>query len=163
MNLFFVLLFILMVFLLLIKLIASLMSRVSERLLTYYFRSIEALLAEHKLPEEWAEQIKKMAKGGYVRMRLQRLPWDVEAKAFLVKKIYQLRLFFERCPFVDSHEARELLLTQIDTVIRCWEASELSDLLAYYGFTVSMDERSTSVQAAQTGRWASRRSEFDQS
>ncbi len=138
MNLFIILLIVVTFFLLLIKLIASLMGRVSERMLTQYFRSIDALFAQNALPEDWTKQLKKLAQARRVIRKNQ--PWEVEAKAFLLKKTYKLRKFFETCRFVDSEEARALLLTQIDNLTERWEQSELSEIFAYYKFNIDVDK-----------------------
>ena len=118
------------VFLLLIKLIAVLIGRVSERMLTQYFRSVEALFADHKLPDDWHKHIEKMAhpKQGLRPLKLG----QEQANVFLLKKITKLRTFIETCRFVEGDEARDLLVTKIDTVIKRWEDSELSEVLAYY-------------------------------
>ena len=139
MNLFIILLVVITVFLLLIKLIGSLTGRVSERLLTNHFRALEALLEYDKLPTDWVEQLKKMARGGRVRRRFVRqLPWEAAAKPFLIKKIRQLYKFFEGCPFVESPEARALLLEQLEAVTKRWESSELPEILAYYNLAIDI-------------------------
>ena len=133
MNLFIILLVIVTVFLLLIKLIASLVGRVSEHLLTSYFRDLEALLEHDKLPDDWSENVMNMARAGHVRRRFfHQLPWEKAAKQYLIKKIRRLHKFFETCPFIESPEARASLLEQLEAMTRRWEDSELPEILAYY-------------------------------
>lgn len=133
MNLFIIFLIVITFFLLLIKLIASLIGRVSERLLTNHFRNLETLLEHDQLPVDWGEKLEKIAQGGGAHILFVRqLLWDEEAKSFLMKKILALYKFFENSPFVESQEARELLLEQLETVINRWEGSEVPEILAYY-------------------------------
>ena len=136
MQLFFILIVLVTGFLLIIKMIAGLTGRVSERLLTNYFRSAEAL-DNDELPPAWGDQIQKMARRGVVRTGpAQMLPWDQAAKPFLMKKIRGLRKYFETSPFVENQEAREAILELFDDVATRWEASELPDILAYYDVTI---------------------------
>ena len=53
-----------------------------------------------------------------------------------VKKINELHKFFEKCPFVESPESRELLLTRLDVIIERWEGSDQTEILRYYDFAV---------------------------
>ncbi|MEM7132001.1 MAG: hypothetical protein AAF702_37165 [Chloroflexota bacterium] len=139
MNLFLILLAIVTVFLLLIKLIASLIGRVSERLLTSHFRALEALLEHNKLPDEWHDHLRKMAKGNSAVSPLgHQNPWEESAKSLLLKKIRALYTYFETSPFVESPETRALLLEQLADVAQQWEDSDLSEILAYYGPTASI-------------------------
>jgi hypothetical protein len=132
-QLFFILLAVVVFFLLFVKLIAALMGRVTERMLTSYFRALEALVERDTLPPDWSEQLRRMARRGNVRTRLiQSSPWQEAAKPFLMKKIRDLRNYFERSRFVEGPEAREVLLETLDAVRDRWEASELPEILAYY-------------------------------
>ena len=133
MNFFIILLIIVTAFLLIIKLIASLTGRVSERMLTNYFRDLEALLTHDKLPDGWVEELKKMAHKGHSH----HTPWEEPAKDFLLKNIHRLHKYFEECPFVEGPEARALLLEQLEALTRHWETAELSEILAYYGLSLS--------------------------
>lgn len=120
-------------FLLVIKLIAATTGRLSERLLTNYFRSAEALLDSDRLPTAWGDELQKMARRGTVRTGLiQTSPWQEAAKPYLLKNLRALRTFFETCPYVENQEVRELMLQEFDTVTTRWEASDLPEILDYY-------------------------------
>jgi hypothetical protein len=121
----------------LFKMLGSVTGRLTERMVTTYFRSAEALLDRDRLPSDWNEGLTAMAKRGTVQHRLiYRVPWQEVAKPYLMKKVNGLHKYFEKCPFVDSPEARELLLQEFDVVIERWESSELSEILSYYDFAI---------------------------
>lgn len=135
--LFLVLLAALVAFLLIIKLLTAMSGRVTERMLTRYFRSAEALLDSDELPAEWGDQLQRMAHRGTVRTQLIRtLPWEEAAKPFLMKKLKALRSFFETYPFVESPEVRAMMLELFDAVAARWEGSDLSDILDYYDVSI---------------------------
>ncbi len=114
--------------------------RLSERMVTTYFRSAEALIERDRLPQSWSGRLTETAKRGTVRQRLiYVVPWQEVAKPYLMKEIKGLHKYFEKCPFVENPEARELLLKRIGVVIERWESSELSEILSYYD--VSIDTR----------------------
>ena len=136
MPLLLILLVVVVFFLLLVKLIAALMGRVSERMLTSYFRALEAIVELDTLPPDWGEQLQKMARQGYVRTRQGSMRWQDQAKPFLLKKMRGLRDFFEKSRFVEGPEAREILLESLDEVRDRWEGSELPEILAYYDLTI---------------------------
>ena len=115
--------------LLILKLIATLTGRVSEHLLTGHFRALEALLEHNQLPDAWVEQLRKMAHG---KSSLQEA-----AKPFLLKKIGQLTTYFEGSPFVESAEARALLLEELTVITQRWEKAEISEILAHYDLALS--------------------------
>ncbi|MDE0783000.1 MAG: hypothetical protein OSB34_07435 [Planktomarina sp.] len=123
-------------FLFSITLIAVLAWHVSERMLAQYFRYIESLFAENTLPEDWVTHLRKLAKG---RQDLRQQLWNAQSKAFLLKKITKLHKFFETCRFVDSEEARILLLNQIDAVKERWEISNTSEIIAFYKLNIDVD------------------------
>ena len=111
--------------------------RLSERMVTNFFRSAEALLERDRLPQDWNDELAKMAKHGTVRRWvIYRVPWQEAAKPYLMKKINSLHKFFEKCPFVESPESRELLLKRLDVIIERWEGSERSEILRHYDFAV---------------------------
>lgn len=137
MQIFVVLLAIVSVFLLLIKLLGSFSGRISERMITGYFQSAEALLERDKLPDDWNARLTTMAKRRAILERL--LPFGPErnpARAYLMKRIKRLHKFFGKCPFVESPEAREMLLDRLDVVIDRWEKSDLPEILRYYDSTI---------------------------
>ncbi len=139
MRLFLVLLVVVVFFMLLVRLMAALMARVSERMLTGYFRSLEALVELDTLPPAWDNQLRKMADRGTVRTGLvEWLPWQEAAKPFLLKKIDGLRKYFEKSTLVDSPETRVIVLENLDEVRARWEGSELPDILAYYNFSLDV-------------------------
>ena len=137
MQLFIILVVVVSIFLLLIKLVGSLTGRLSERMVTNYFRSAEALLERDRLPDDWSAELGKMAKRGTVRDRvIYSIPWQEAAKPFLMKKINGVHKFFEKCPFVENPESRELLLKRLDEIIVRWEASDYAGILKYYEFAL---------------------------
>ncbi len=139
MGLFLALLVVVVVFMFLVRLMAALMFRVSERMLTGYFRSLEALVELDTLPPAWDNQLRKMADRGTVRTGLvEWLPWQEAAKPFLLKKIAGLRKYFEKSTLVDSPETRVIMLETLDEVKARWEGSELPEILAYYDFSLDV-------------------------
>ena len=136
MNLFIILVIIVTFFMFLIKFIVSLTGRVSERVLTRYFRSVEALFAQNKLPEDWVKHLEKLAKA---RRRSVQLPRSAQAKAFLLQKITELRKFFNTCRFVESEEARTMLLNQIDNLKERWERSDTSEIVGFYKIDIDFN------------------------
>ena len=133
MTIFIILIVVVSVFLLLIKLIGSLTGRVSERMVTNFFRSAEALLERDRIPDDWNSELQKMARRGTVRQKVvYTVPWREAAKPYLMGKINGVHKFFEKCPFVENPEARELLLKRLDVVAERWEDSEISEILDYY-------------------------------
>lgn len=140
MNLFLILLAVVTVYLLLIKLVAALTGRLSERFLTSYFRDLEALLEEDKLPVEWSRQVQQLTRGRPSHTNTVDLASrEGAAKAFLMKKIRTLSNYFQSSPFVESPETRALLLERLETLIRRWEESELPEILADYQFSYQHD------------------------
>jgi hypothetical protein len=140
MQIFIVLVVAVSIFLLLIKLIGSLTGRLSERMVTNFFRSAEALLERNRLPEPWKEEVARMAARGTVRHRVIYLVrWDEAAKPYLMKKINEVHKFFEKCPFVENPESRELLLKRLDAVMERWESTDAQSILASYD--VALDAR----------------------
>lgn len=134
MNLFIILVIIVTFFMFLIKFIVSLTGRVSERILTRYFRSVEALFAQNKLPEDWVKHLEKLAKA---RQKSVQRPKSVQAKAFLLKEITELRQFFKTCRFVESEEARAMLLNQIDNLTERWQSSNAFEIIASYNIDIN--------------------------
>jgi hypothetical protein len=133
MQMFIVLLAIVSIFLLLIKLLASFTGRLSERMITGYFQSAESLLERDILPADWSARITTIAKWEANRERLNGLvPLREAAKPYLMKKIKKLYKFLEKCPFLESAETRDLLLSRLEVVIDRWEKSDLSEILHYY-------------------------------
>lgn len=111
--------------------------RLSERMVTNFFRSAEALLERDRLPEDWNHELEQMAKRGTVRERvIYSIPWQEAAKPYLMKKINGLHKFFEKCPFVENPESRGLLLERLDEIIERWEASEYAEILKHYDFAL---------------------------
>ena len=84
MQLFIILVVVVSVFLLLIKLVGSLTGRISERMVTNYFRSAEALLERDRLPENWNQEVARMARRGSARHRI----------------IYTIYICVHRCRFL---------------------------------------------------------------
>ena len=125
-------------FIFFIKLIVFLTGQVSERMLTRYFREIEALFADNKLPEEWVQNLVKIASG---KKRYERLPRKEQAKAFLLLKITDLRKFFQTCRFVESEESRTLLLSQIDKLKETWESADVSEIFAFYNLDIDFNNK----------------------
>ena len=48
--------------------------------------------------------------------------------SFLLKKITELRKFFKTCRFVESEEARGMLIYQIDNLKERWQSSDASEI-----------------------------------
>lgn len=146
MKLFIVLLIVVTVFLLLIKLIAALTGRVSERLLTRYFRDLEAIVEHDTLPATWENQLRLVAHGRRMGRRfgsesdVQGSPREEVAKSLLIEKIRRLQNYFEGSPFVESPEARELLLEKLEAVAKRWQESDLSEILAHYDVTIGVNQ-----------------------
>ncbi|MCH2667395.1 MAG: hypothetical protein MKZ59_05440 [Deinococcales bacterium] len=122
--------------LLLVKLMASMMGRITERILTGHFRALEAIVELDKMPQEWGDELKKMAEQGTVRTRQGTKSWEDEAKPFLMKKMKILRNHFEKSRFLEGPETRQILLSSLDEVRDRWNDSELLEILKHYDFKV---------------------------
>ena len=121
------------------------MARMTERSLTGKFRALDSLLEQDTLPNEWVDQIKKMATHGTVRTGSGSFSaWEPAAKIFLLKESKQLRQFFVKCPFVEHEETRALILDRITTVIERWEQEELKEILAHYKLTIEDEQGNAS-------------------
>jgi hypothetical protein len=135
-KIFLIFLFVVVVVLLLVKLMASMMGRIIERILTGHFRALEAILELDKMPQEWGDELKKMAQQGTVRTRQGSIRWEDEAKPFLLKKMQGLRDHFDKSRFLEGPETREILLQSLDEVRGRWEGSELSEILNHYNLKI---------------------------
>ncbi|MAZ53696.1 MAG: hypothetical protein CMO31_06735 [Trueperaceae bacterium] len=122
--------------LLLVKLMASMMGRITERILTGHFRALEAIVELDKMPQEWGDELKKMAEQGTVRTRQGTKRWEDEAKPFLMKKMKILRNHFEKSRFLEGPETRQILLSSLDEVRDRWNDSELLEILKHYDLKV---------------------------
>ena len=122
--------------LLLVKLMASMLGRITERILTGHFRALEAIVELDKMPQEWGDELKKMAEQGTVRTRQGTKRWEDEAKPFLMKKMKILRNHFEKSRFLEGPETRQILLSSLDEVRDRWNDSELLEILKHYDFKV---------------------------
>ena len=122
--------------LLLVKLMASMMGRITERILTGHFRALEAIVELDKMPQEWGDELKKMAEQGTVRTRQGTKRWEDEAKPFLMKKMKILRNHFEKSRFLEGPETRQILLSSLDEIRDRWNDSELLEILKHYDFKV---------------------------
>ena len=120
----------------LVKLMASMMGRITERILTGHFRALESIVELDKIPQEWGEELKKMAQQGTVRTRQGTKRWEDEAKTFLMKKMKILRSHFEKSRFLEGPETRQILLSSLDEVRDRWNDSELIEILKHYDFEV---------------------------
>ena len=136
MQLFVILLAIVSISLLLIKLLGSFTGSLSQRIVSSHFQSAEALLERDRLPSDWRGRLEGFAKRGTNRQPPPLVPGVKAGKRYLMKKIHGLHNFFEKCPFVESAEARDLLLSEIDAVINRWDKSDLPEILRYYGVSV---------------------------
>ena len=122
--------------LLLVKLMASMLGRITERILTGHFRALEAIVELDKMPQEWGDELKKMAEQGTVRTRQGTKRWEDEAKPFLMKKMKILRNHFEKSRFLEGPETRQILLSSLDEIRDRWNDSELLEILKHYDFKV---------------------------
>ncbi len=122
--------------LLLVKLMASMMGRITERILTGHFRALEAIVELDKMPQEWGDELKKIAEQGTVRTRQGTKRWEDEAKPFLMKKMKILRNHFEKSRFLEGPETRQILLSSLDEVRDRWNDSELLEILKHYDLKV---------------------------
>ena len=137
MNLFIILVIFILVFVSFSKLVISLTGKTSERFLTRYFREIEALFVESKLPEDWVQNLIRIANKKKKSKKLHR---KEQARDFLLLKITNLRTFFETCRFVESEEARSLLLSQIENLKENWKTADMCDILSSYNLYIDFKE-----------------------
>ena len=136
MKIFLTLLVAVVAVLLLVKLMASMLGRITERILTGHFRALEAIVELDKMPQEWGDELKKMAEQGTVRTRQGTKRWEDEAKPFLMKKMKILRNHFEKSRFLEGPETRQILLSSLDEIRDRWNDSELLEILKHYDFKV---------------------------
>ena len=112
------------------------LGRITERILTGHFRALEAIGELDKRPQEWGDELKKMAEQGTVRTRQGTKRWEDEAKPFLMKKMKILRNHFEKSRFLEGPETRQILLSSLDEIRDRWNDSELLEILKHYDFKV---------------------------
>ena len=137
MNLLIILVIFVTFFIFFTKLIIALTGKASELFLTRYFREIEALFVESKLPEDWVQNLRKIANR---KRKYKRLDRKEQARAFLLLKIADLRTFFKTCRFVESEEARTLLLSQIENLKETWETADMSEILTSYNLDIDFNK-----------------------
>ena len=137
MNLLIILIIFVTFFIFFTKLIIALTGKTSELFLTRYFREIEALFVESKLPEDWVQNLRKIANR---KKKYKRLHRKEQARAFLLLKIADLRTFFKTCRFVESEEARTLLLSQIENLKETWETADMSEILTSYNLDIDFNK-----------------------
>jgi glutamine synthetase adenylyltransferase len=97
--------------------IAAYTRRVADAALTDPFRAAESI-TNGKFPEKWVAQINR-------RLALKRLmpalmP-EVSGTGQALQKIDRLIRFFEKSPFFENKEARELLLSRLKETRQRWE------------------------------------------
>ena len=145
MNLLIILVIFVTFFIFFIKLIIALTGKASELFLTRYFREIEALFVESKLPEDWVQNLRKIANR---KKKYKRQSRKEQARAFLLLKIADLRMFFKTCRFVESEEARALLLSQIENLKETWETADMSEILTSYNLDIDFNKEVLKTNSA---------------
>jgi hypothetical protein len=103
-------------FALIITCIAIYTRRVVDAALTDPFRAAESI-TNRRFPQKWAVQIKR-------RLMLKRmiplLFSNATGTIYALQKMDRLIRFFEKSPFFETPEARELLLTQLKEIRQHW-------------------------------------------
>jgi hypothetical protein len=93
--------------------------RVADLAITDQFRAAESI-TNGRFPKKWYPEINR-------RLVLKRvLPsflFEASGTEQALQKIDRLIRFFEKSPFFESAEARELLLTQLEETRQCWANS----------------------------------------
>ena len=90
--------------------------RVADVALTDQFRAGEAIV-EGRIPAHWVAQIKRRQA---LRAVLRLFGRDAPAEEIVLAKIDKLYRFFDRSPFFENAEARELLLTKLRETRARW-------------------------------------------
>lgn len=107
----FLLLVLVVTFALIITFIMIYTRRVVDAVLTDPFRAAESI-TDGKFPEKWVMQINRRLVPG--------LQPKTSGTELALQKIDKLIRFFEKSPFYENAEARELLLTQLKETRQRW-------------------------------------------
>ena len=86
-----------------------------------FFAALDPLTERGVLPDEWKGAALRSAKTG--------------EKKHLIKKLDELYVFFAKCPFVEDHQTRNIILSKLDVIMDEWEELEVSALLVKYGIS----------------------------
>lgn len=134
MQIFLVLLVVVSLFLFIIKIGGSYAGRMTGTMVTDYFKAAEALIEEDTMPAAWLQRLRQMARRGSL---LQLLPgqrsWQERGEVYLLKQIHKVRTYFTKCPFVDTEESREILLSELDELIALWVSWGFDGITEHYG------------------------------
>ncbi len=116
--------------------IAFYIRRVADLAITDQFRAAESI-ANGKFPEKWYVQInRRLARN---RIFLPFIPETIGMEQAL-QNIDRLTRFFEKSPFFENAQARELLLSQLREARQRWVAMTWEDISTEYsGETHSTD------------------------
>ena len=102
--------------------------RVADSALTDQFRAAESI-TNGRFPEKWLKQINR-------RLAIQRLLPFQKFKASetgqSLRKINRLIQFFEKSPFFENAEARDLLLSQLKETRQRWSAMTWEQIESEY-------------------------------
>ena len=102
--------------------------RVTDLAITDQFRAAESITNGH-LPEKWLEQINR--RSATQRLFLVRKP-EVSGTGQVLAKIDRLIQFFEKSPFFENVEARDLLLSQLKETHQRWSAMTWEQIESEY-------------------------------
>jgi hypothetical protein len=96
--------------------IAMYTRRIADAALTDQFRAAESIANGH-IPERWVRQINQQLA---IKQALPILQPGVSGVGLVLKKIDRLYRFFEKSPFFENGEARELLLANLRETRQRW-------------------------------------------
>ena len=99
--------------------------RVADVALTSQFRAAEAIVAE-RVPAHWVAQIRRRLS---LRALFRLFGRDATAEELVMAKIDRLLRFFDRSPFYENPETRQLLLTKLRETRARWSEMTWNELL----------------------------------
>lgn len=108
--------------------IAFYVRRVADVAITDQFRAAE-LICDDKFPDAWFEQInRRLARERLLPAFFTKMSGAEQA----LEKIDRLKRFFEKSPFYENAEARELLLEKLRDTRQHWSNMSWEDLSKEY-------------------------------
>lgn len=114
--------------------------KVTKAALTDRFQDAEFILEHHRAPAAWSRPksilVLLMQRSGSVSLRdhLQyrgdREKREERTKTRVLRRLDELVVFFETCPFFQDEESRKVLLEKLHLERASWKQKKLDDIIA---------------------------------
>ena len=105
------------------------MTRMSERFVTSKFRAAETLLEDGRIPEGWMEAVERKVFRDWLGRPREEATSESSAREALLEMLDRLIKYFEKCPFFDNPETRELMLSRLREIAESWRAKEWAQIV----------------------------------